>query len=343
MHNFNVGDRVFAKVGGRENGTGTIREIGNAVTIVDMDNGQRWAVWNRDVGPEQPNDIPRINIKCETRGDSGLVGTCWLDPVRVEPEDDGSFTVVTHHWPANEIALKDRIAALESELQTANQHVAYLEDQLSNYVHVTYRDAFLATCTALGITVGDKSPRAVFNHEIIPAISEMRSNQLTESHKQQAHAWCVVNRELHRFDAGLSSRAASGVECAIESIRHLAERPILTKEGYVSVGVSAFRELIGDEKYEQLFGMLTYKVEPMKDVHEIERLRSAVRYSVSELKDKEHVARCRGDEGLANYYKQWHEKIEPTLGGETVKACSVRFVGKPPELGMGYGHRNKNK
>lgn len=41
---------------------------------------------------------PKVNIRCETVcGD--VTGTTTLDVVRVEREDDGSFTAVTDHWP----------------------------------------------------------------------------------------------------------------------------------------------------------------------------------------------------------------------------------------------------
>ena len=42
--------------------------------------------------------MPHINIRCETAG-AGVKGTTTLDVVRVDAEDDGSFTAVTNHWP----------------------------------------------------------------------------------------------------------------------------------------------------------------------------------------------------------------------------------------------------
>jgi hypothetical protein len=42
--------------------------------------------------------LPRVNIRCETTGD-GIVGTTYLDVIRVEREDDGTITAVTNHWP----------------------------------------------------------------------------------------------------------------------------------------------------------------------------------------------------------------------------------------------------
>lgn len=42
--------------------------------------------------------VPKVNIKCET--DNGFItGTTTLNVIRVEREDDGSFTAVTDHWP----------------------------------------------------------------------------------------------------------------------------------------------------------------------------------------------------------------------------------------------------
>lgn len=41
---------------------------------------------------------PKINILCETKS-SGITGSTYLNVVRVDPEDDGSWTAVTDHWP----------------------------------------------------------------------------------------------------------------------------------------------------------------------------------------------------------------------------------------------------
>lgn len=43
--------------------------------------------------------IPRLNIRCETTN-GHVTGSTYLNVVRVEAEDDGSFTAVTDHWPA---------------------------------------------------------------------------------------------------------------------------------------------------------------------------------------------------------------------------------------------------
>jgi hypothetical protein len=45
-----------------------------------------------------PRAIPRLNIKLEYRG-GGISGTRSLDVIRVEAEDDGSFTAVSDYWP----------------------------------------------------------------------------------------------------------------------------------------------------------------------------------------------------------------------------------------------------
>ena len=44
--------------------------------------------------------VPTVNIKCEYR-DGIVTGTTSLRVVRVEAEDDGSFTAVTDHWPSD--------------------------------------------------------------------------------------------------------------------------------------------------------------------------------------------------------------------------------------------------
>lgn len=48
---------------------------------------------------EQPEIPPRINIKCEAVFDGGIGATTSLNVLRVEREDDDSFTAVTDHWP----------------------------------------------------------------------------------------------------------------------------------------------------------------------------------------------------------------------------------------------------
>lgn len=45
-----------------------------------------------------PGTTPHIHIKCEVRS-NGLIGTTMLNVVRVEPEDDGTYTAVTDYWP----------------------------------------------------------------------------------------------------------------------------------------------------------------------------------------------------------------------------------------------------
>lgn len=44
-------------------------------------------------------DTPKINIRCEIKSEYGVSGTTRLNVVRVEMEDDGSFTAVTDYWP----------------------------------------------------------------------------------------------------------------------------------------------------------------------------------------------------------------------------------------------------
>lgn len=42
--------------------------------------------------------VPRVNIECET-SDGYIIGTTSLPVIRVELEDDGSYTAVTDYWP----------------------------------------------------------------------------------------------------------------------------------------------------------------------------------------------------------------------------------------------------
>ena len=47
---------------------------------------------------EARNTAPTLNIMCETTS-NGIVGTTYLPVIRVEAQDDGSFTAVTDYWP----------------------------------------------------------------------------------------------------------------------------------------------------------------------------------------------------------------------------------------------------
>lgn len=62
-------------------------------------------------------ETPKLNIRCETT-DGVLTGTTYLDVIRVEPEDDGSFTAVTSHWPLDSEAANRMSAAAASAHQT---------------------------------------------------------------------------------------------------------------------------------------------------------------------------------------------------------------------------------
>lgn len=46
----------------------------------------------------QISNSPQLHIRCETR-EPGLIGSATLDVARVEKNDDGSYTAVTHYWP----------------------------------------------------------------------------------------------------------------------------------------------------------------------------------------------------------------------------------------------------
>ena len=46
----------------------------------------------------QAPTLPKLNILCETRS-NGITGCTSLNVVRVNAEDDGSFTAVTDYWP----------------------------------------------------------------------------------------------------------------------------------------------------------------------------------------------------------------------------------------------------
>lgn len=48
-----------------------------------------------------PSALPKLNIKCKTFMENGIGGgITYLNVIRVEQEDDNSFTAVTDHWPS---------------------------------------------------------------------------------------------------------------------------------------------------------------------------------------------------------------------------------------------------
>lgn len=49
-------------------------------------------------GEPLPVILPKLNIRCEYKGD-GIGASTYLNVIRVEQEDDASFTAVTDHWP----------------------------------------------------------------------------------------------------------------------------------------------------------------------------------------------------------------------------------------------------
>ena len=82
-------------------------ECENAVLREELRDQWESNHWEHCGAWPHPPKMPKINIRCETRSQSGLetplrelVGTTSLNVVRVEQEDDGSFTAVTDHWPA---------------------------------------------------------------------------------------------------------------------------------------------------------------------------------------------------------------------------------------------------
>jgi hypothetical protein len=76
-------------------------------------------------------DLPTLHIQCETKT-PGLMGTTSLDVIRVEQNDDGSFTAVTDHWPADIALEKDRVHILRDMVDT-------LKTELRAAVKVAYQ------------------------------------------------------------------------------------------------------------------------------------------------------------------------------------------------------------
>lgn len=64
---------------------------------------------------------PAIHIECETVAE-GVKGTTGLNAVRVEANDDGSWTVVTDHWPSRRsVELADFRRMVEEKLAIASR------------------------------------------------------------------------------------------------------------------------------------------------------------------------------------------------------------------------------
>ena len=62
-----------------------------------MNNTKKPLVGSR-LAPPPCSAPPRLNIRCEYN-DGIVSGSTYLNVIRVEAEDDGSFTAVTDHWP----------------------------------------------------------------------------------------------------------------------------------------------------------------------------------------------------------------------------------------------------
>lgn len=65
-------------------------------------------------------ELPKLNIKCEVRG-NGIIGTTTLNVIRVEAEDDGSFTAVTDYWPERSQVTPDFLNTLKETPDAENQ------------------------------------------------------------------------------------------------------------------------------------------------------------------------------------------------------------------------------
>ena len=45
--------------------------------------------------------LPKVNIRCEIKTED-ILGSTYLNVIRVEQEDDGSYTAVTDYWPSED-------------------------------------------------------------------------------------------------------------------------------------------------------------------------------------------------------------------------------------------------
>jgi hypothetical protein len=85
--------------------------------------------------------LPRVNIRCEC-SDGIVHGSTSLNVVRVEQEDDGTFTAVTDHWPNGQVdrrgflCTSGRLVSApqqkETTMDTAEWIVKVIEDDFTD-------------------------------------------------------------------------------------------------------------------------------------------------------------------------------------------------------------------
>jgi len=84
-----------------------LAQAGNSLLIGTTPDGRPYGLHGTKESVEAVSDLieaqaalpmPKLNIRCEIN-DGVAHGTTLLNVIRVEQEDDGSFTAVTNHWP----------------------------------------------------------------------------------------------------------------------------------------------------------------------------------------------------------------------------------------------------
>lgn len=106
---------------------------------------------------ELSDKTPNIHIECEVRSD-GIIGSTWLNVIRVEKNDDDSFTAVTDFWPNTEIA----------KLQAQNERIKklfyYLDMEEESSSGRIFRPTTISSC------------RAVDSIELNKILTELKDN-----------------------------------------------------------------------------------------------------------------------------------------------------------------------
>lgn len=113
---------------------------------------QRWntvitdLLYDAEAALEQPSIasqlLPTINVRLETVSPD-LTGTTHLNVVRVEQEDDGSFTAVSDYWPSQ--PARDEGLAISSLLSLVNEFVEWCDTTTKcGYWRDKFREAVLA-------------------------------------------------------------------------------------------------------------------------------------------------------------------------------------------------------
>lgn len=168
--------------------------------------------------------LPRLNIRCETSLNMPDLppakGTTNLNVIRVEVEDDESYTAVTDYWPSE--CLRQHHAELEllrSKLALVLRENRRLSDELKEAdIELAAKDSEIAE---LLTAVNDLTAALNATQAELAAAKEQG--------RREAFSQCVsIANDVAAYCAGMYDRdgsgAASGIAAKIESARDAQEK-----------------------------------------------------------------------------------------------------------------------